>query len=63
MPSNQLQIHHTGGAYLLWRGPVSIAVALYLGSSYICTSSKDLQTQNSEDFPYLKAAKGKNNFV
>jgi ATP-dependent DNA helicase DinG len=34
-----------------------------LGSSYICTSTKDLQTQYSRDFPYLKAAKGKNNFA
>ncbi len=33
-----------------------------LGSSYICTSTKDLQTQYSRDFPYIKAAKGKNNF-
>ncbi len=33
-----------------------------LGSSYICTSTKDLQTQYSRDFPYVKAAKGKNNF-
>jgi ATP-dependent DNA helicase DinG len=34
-----------------------------LGSSYICTSTKDLQTQYSRDFPYLKVAKGKNNFA
>lgn len=33
-----------------------------LGSSYICTATKDLQTQYSKDFPYVKAAKGKNNF-
>jgi ATP-dependent DNA helicase DinG len=44
------------------KSPVAIAVALTLGSSYICTSTKDLQTQYSRDFPYLKAAKGKNNF-
>jgi ATP-dependent DNA helicase DinG len=44
------------------KSPVAIAVALALGSSYICTSTKDLQTQYSNDFPYLKAAKGKNNF-
>jgi ATP-dependent DNA helicase DinG len=35
---------------------------LSLGSSYICTSTKDLQTQYSRDFPYIRAAKGKNNF-
>jgi ATP-dependent DNA helicase DinG len=34
-----------------------------LGSSYICTATKDLQTQYSKDFPYLKVAKGKNNFA
>jgi hypothetical protein len=44
------------------KSPVAIAVALTMGSSYICTSTKDLQTQYSKDFPYLKAAKGKNNF-
>ena len=45
------------------KSPVAIAVAMTLGSSYICTSTKDLQTQYSKDFPYLKAAKGKNNFT
>jgi ATP-dependent DNA helicase DinG len=44
------------------KSPVAIAVAITLGSSYICTSTKDLQTQYSRDFPYLKVAKGKNNF-
>jgi hypothetical protein len=44
------------------KSPVAIAVAMTLGSSYICTSTKDLQTQYSRDFPYLKVAKGKNNF-
>jgi ATP-dependent DNA helicase DinG len=44
------------------KSPVAIAVALALGSSYICTSTKDLQTQYSNDFPYLRVAKGKNNF-
>ncbi len=45
------------------KSPVAIATAMTLGSSYICTSTKDLQTQYSRDFPYLKAAKGKNNFT
>ena len=45
------------------KSPVAIAVALTLGSSYICTSTKDLQTQYSKDFPYLKVAKGKSNFA
>src|SRR5215467_1971088 len=44
------------------KSPVALAVALTLGSSYICTSTKDLQTQYSKDFPFLKVAKGKNNF-
>ena len=44
------------------KSPVAIAVALTLGSSYICTSTKDLQTQYSRDFPYLRVAKGMNNF-
>ena len=44
------------------KSPVAISVATTLGSSYICTSTKDLQTQYSKDFPYINAAKGKNNF-
>jgi len=44
------------------KSAVGIAVALTLGSSFICTSTKDLQTQYSRDFPYLKVAKGMNNF-
>ncbi len=44
------------------KSPVAIAAALTLGSSYICTSTKDLQSQYSRDFPYIKVAKGKNNF-
>ena len=45
------------------KSPVAIAVALNLGTSYICTSTKDLQTQYSRDFPFLKVATGKNNFI
>jgi ATP-dependent DNA helicase DinG len=45
------------------KSPVAVAVALSLGSSYICTSTKDLQTQYSRDFPYIKVAKGNNNFI
>ena len=44
------------------KSPVAITIAMTLGSSYICTSTKDLQTQYSRDFPHLKVAKGKNNF-
>ena len=42
---------------------VAIAVALTLGTSYICTSTKDLQTQYARDFQFVKVAKGKNNFI
>jgi ATP-dependent DNA helicase DinG len=45
------------------KSPVAIAVALTLGTSYICTSTKDLQTQYARDFPFLKVTKGKNNFI
>jgi hypothetical protein len=44
------------------KSPVAIAVAMTLGSSYICTSTKDLQTQYVKDFPFVKIAKGMNNF-
>jgi ATP-dependent DNA helicase DinG len=60
---------NSGYKYILLEAPtgfgksaIAIALALSLGSSYICTSTKDLQTQYSRDFPYIKAAKGKNNF-
>jgi ATP-dependent DNA helicase DinG len=39
------------------KSPVAIAVALTMGTSYICTT-KDLQTQYSRDFPFLRVAKG-----
>jgi ATP-dependent DNA helicase DinG len=44
------------------KSPVAVAVALTLGSSYICTSTKDLQTQYSKDFSFIRSAKGMNNF-
>jgi ATP-dependent DNA helicase DinG len=44
------------------KSPLAISFALTLGSSYICTSTKDLQSQYANDFSYLKVAKGKNNF-
>jgi ATP-dependent DNA helicase DinG len=45
------------------KSAVAVATALTLGTSYICTSTKDLQTQYARDFPFLKVAKGKNNFI
>ena len=60
---------NSGFKYIILEAPtgfgksaVAITLALSLGSSYICTSTKDLQTQYSKDFPYIKTAKGKNNF-
>ncbi|MGC2573232.1 MAG: helicase C-terminal domain-containing protein [Candidatus Nitrosopolaris sp.] len=44
------------------KSPVAIATALTLGSSYILTSTKNLQTQYARDFPFVRIAKGKNNF-
>jgi len=45
------------------KSAVAITVALTLGTNYICTSTKDLQTQYVRDFLFLKVAKGKNNFT
>ena len=45
------------------KSPVAIAMARYLGSSHICTATKDLQAQYSRDFPFIKEVKGKNNFL
>ena len=45
------------------KSPVAIVVALTLDTSYICTSTKDLQTQYAKDFPFVRLAKGKNNFL
>ncbi|MGA9155079.1 MAG: hypothetical protein WBZ36_31235, partial [Candidatus Nitrosopolaris sp.] len=43
--------------------PIAISVARTLGSSYICVSTKDLQTQYARDFPWVRVTKGKNNFT
>lgn len=42
--------------------PVAIALARYLGSSHICTATKDLQTQYRRDFPFVVEVKGRGNF-
>jgi Rad3-related DNA helicase len=41
---------------------VAIALARYLGSSHICTATKDLQTQYRRDFPFVVEVKGRANF-
>jgi ATP-dependent DNA helicase DinG len=45
------------------KSPVAIALARYLGSSHICTATKDLQAQYSRDFPFIRQVKGKSNFI
>ena len=42
--------------------PVAIALARYLGSSHVCTATKDLQTQYRRDFPFMAEVKGRGNF-
>lgn len=44
------------------KSAVAIAVARTLGSSYICSATKDLQTQYVKDFPFLRAVKGMGNY-
>jgi Rad3-related DNA helicase len=43
--------------------PVAITLARYLGSSHICTATKDLQTQYRRDFPFVVEVKGRSNFA
>jgi ATP-dependent DNA helicase DinG len=42
--------------------PVAITLARYLGSSHICTATKDLQSQYKRDFPYVVDVRGRSNF-
>src|SRR5918911_83734 len=42
--------------------PVAITLARYLGSSHICTATKDLQSQYRRDFPFVVEVKGRGNF-
>jgi ATP-dependent DNA helicase DinG len=42
--------------------PVAITLARYMGSSHICTATKDLQTQYRRDFPFVVDVKGRSNF-
>jgi len=44
------------------KSAVAVTLARFIGSSHICTSTKDLQTQYNRDFPYLSEVKGRNNF-
>lgn len=42
--------------------PVAITLARYLGSSHVCTATKDLQAQYRRDFPFIYEVKGRANF-
>ena len=44
------------------KSPVAVSVGRTLGTSYICSATKDLQTQYTNDFPFLKAIKGMGNY-
>lgn len=44
------------------KSAIAMTVARTLGSSFVCTATKDLQTQYTYDYGFLKVAKGKNNF-
>lgn len=43
--------------------PVAITLGRYLGSSHICTATKDLQAQYRRDFPFVFEVKGRGNFA
>jgi ATP-dependent DNA helicase DinG len=60
---------NSGYKYVILEAPtgfgksaIAITIARTLGSSYICTATKDLQTQYIHDYNFLKVAKGKSNF-
>lgn len=44
------------------KSPIAVALGRTLGNSYICSATKELQTQYTLDFPYLKAVKGMANY-
>ncbi len=61
---------NTGYKHIILEAPtgfgksaIAITIARTLGSSYICTATKDLQAQYSRDYQFLKVAKGKSNFL
>jgi Rad3-related DNA helicase len=43
------------------KSAVGISLARTLGTSYVCTATKDLQSQYARDFPFLRVAKRNNN--
>ncbi|HSA72484.1 MAG TPA: ATP-dependent DNA helicase [Nitrososphaeraceae archaeon] len=60
---------NSGCKYVILEAPtgfgksaIAMTAARTLGSSFVCTATKDLQTQYTYDYGFLKVAKGKNNF-
>jgi ATP-dependent DNA helicase DinG len=45
------------------KSPVAVTFARTLGSSYFCSATKDLQSQYTRDFPFLRSIKGMGNFT
>jgi ATP-dependent DNA helicase DinG len=44
------------------KSPVAIAIGRTSGTSYICSATKELQTQYMNDFPFLRTVKGMCNY-
>lgn len=44
------------------KSAVGMAVALTRGSSYVCPSTKELQSQYNKEFAFVRIAKGMSNF-
>lgn len=44
------------------KSPVAVAVGKTLGSSYICSATKDLQAQYAKDFQFIQVVKGMREF-
>jgi Rad3-related DNA helicase len=44
------------------KSPLAMAVARFMGNSYFCTATKDLQHQYERDFKFVKVVKGRSNF-
>ena len=44
------------------KSPVAVSIGRTLGSSYICSATKDLQAQYARDFPFIQTVKGMSEF-
>ena len=44
------------------KSPIAVCIARALGSSYICSATKELQMQYTNDFPYFLTVKGMDEF-